>query len=240
MLIGCVIQARLDNGRLPGKVLADIGGWPMLKHVVKRVNLTRVPIVVATPAPNDEFEISHAIPEIVRDGVIIETPDCHPEDLLRRHLLVGQRHGWDAVMRVTSDCPLIDPFVCNEVLAIFRSGHYDYVANDIERTFPDGLGCEIMSVRALKWADFYAAIPEDRVHVSPWILRKFCDKKGGFVSYISVVCPFPGVAGLKFSVDTQADLERVIAIDQAKPADYSLGATLEAYKRAFPSSDNSQ
>ncbi len=154
--------------------------------------------------------------------------------MLKRHLLVAQRHGWDAVVRVTSDCPLIDPLTCMELRDIYDSGHYDYVANDIERTYPDGLGCEIMSVKALRWADYYATAPANRTHVSAWILQNLCSKK---ISYINMVCPYPGYAGVKLSVDTQADLDRVIAIDLAKPADYSLGATLAAYERAFPKKD---
>lgn len=241
MLIGCVIQARLGSTRLPGKVLADIGGWPMLKHVVRRVmfltSAEGIPVVVATP-PEDVAEIGDALPELHRDvGYSIIAPDCHPEDLLKRHLLVGQYLGWDAVMRVTSDCPLIDPFACNEVLAIFKSGHYDYVANDIIHTYPDGLGCEIMSLKALRWADFYTESGPDRQHVSPWIKSNIWTGKAGFLPANNVVCPYPGIKGLKFAVDTQADLDRAIAIDRAKPADYSLGATKAAYDRAFPASD---
>ncbi len=224
MSIGCVIQARLGSSRLPRKVLADIGGWPMLKHVVRRMTVLGIPIVVATP-PGDTEEIVQAMPEVFR-GADIAAPLCPPEDLLKRHLLVCQQYSWDAVMRVTSDCPLIDPLACNEVLGIFKSGHYDFVANDIDQTYPNGMGCEIMSLKALRWADFFAQ-PGDREHVSIWI------KKEKMFPSLNVVCPIPGVKGLKFSADTQADLDRVIAIDRAKPADYSLAATLQAYNRAM-------
>ncbi len=232
MHIGCIVQARLGNSRLPRKVLADIGGWPMLKHVVRRLDVLRIPIVIAVP-PGDEAEIESAMPEVFREaGITIEAPACHPDDLLKRHFLICQHRGWDAIMRVTSDCPLIDPFACNEVLAIFDSGHYDYVANDIVRTYPDGMGCEIMSMKALRWADFHAE-PHQREHVSPWIIDNIWSGKKGTVHAANVLCPIPGVKGLKFSVDTQVDLDRAIAVDQAKPADYSLVATLEAYNRVM-------
>ncbi len=206
----------------------------MLKHVVKRVLFTGAHVAIATP-PEDKDEIGGAVPELLREwGVTLEAPDCHPEDVLKRHLMVAQRNGWDAVMRVTSDCPLIDPFSCNEVLNIYMSRHYDYVANDIANTYPNGMGCEIMSVRALVWANYSATTAFEREHVSPWIRDNLRSGKKGMFDSANVVCPFPGVRGIKFSVDTQADLDCVIAIDQAKPADYSLGATREAYDRAFP------
>src|SRR5258708_7521495 len=235
MRIGCIIQARLDNFRLQRKVLADIGGWPMLKHVVLRLARMpeAIPLFPAVP-PGDLPEMVEAMPTIG-----FYSGDCHPEDVLKRHLLVAQAQGLDAVMRVTSDCPLIDPGACGEVLKIYQSGHYDYVANDLIQTYPDGLGCEIMSTKALRWADatLRPLDPEklnhessrDRIHVSPWIIRKV---KEGLFSGTNIVCPIPKIAELKFSVDTQQDLDRVRAIDAAKPADYSVGATVDAYNRA--------
>lgn len=231
MRIGCIIQARLDNARLPRKVLADIGGWPMLKHVVLRLARMpeSLPLFVAVPE-QDLKELSEALPAIG-----FHAPECYAEDVLKRHLMIAQRNSLDAVMRVTSDCPLIDPYACAELVGIYLSGHYDYVANDLIQSYPDGLGCEIMSTKALRWADvsLRPLDPEkpsyDRVHVSPWILRKV---KEGFFAGRNVVCPIPKIAELKFSVDTQDDLDRVRAIDDAvRPADYSLAATMEAYNR---------
>ena len=230
MRIGCIVQARLDNARLPRKVLADIGGWPMLKHVVLRLARMpeSLPLLVAVPE-QDLVELIEALPAIG-----FHAPECHPEDVLKRHLMVAQRNSLDAVMRVTSDCPLIDPAVCAELIGIYLSGHYDYVANDLIQSYPDGLGCEIMSTKALRWADasLRPLDPEkpshDRVHVSPWIIRKV---KEGFFAGRNVVCPIPKIAELKFSVDTQDDLDRVRAIDAARPADYSIAATVDAYNR---------
>lgn len=233
MRIGCIVQTRLDNFRLQRKVLADIGGWPMLKHVLLRlaeIPAQPIPIFVAVP-PGDFAELSPAI----APPVVAVAPQCHPEDVLKRHLMIAQSQSLDAVMRVTSDCPLIDPAVCAELVGVYLSGHYDYVANDLIQSYPDGLGCEIMSTKALRWADASLRLldPEkpshDRVHVSPWIIRKV---KEGFFAGRNVVCPIPKIAELKFSVDTQEDLDRVRAIDAAKPADYSIAATVDAYNRS--------
>ncbi len=222
MRIGCVIQARLGSTRLPNKVIADIGGWPMIKHVYRRLELLNLPAVIATP-PEDAGAIGKAVGPVV-------APNCPTDDVLKRYLMVAQQEGWDAVIRVTGDCPLIDPFVIKDMIGIFDRGGYDYVANDIARSFPDGLGVEIITTKALKWAHSKAVSPGDREHVSQWILRNLRPK--GMFEGFNYVCAFPDIGGIKLSVDTQAELERVRRVDDAKPADYSLDATMAAYRRS--------
>jgi len=133
-------------------------------------------------------------------------------------------------MRVTGDCPLIDPEACQRVLERFLLG-FDYCANDLVATYPDGLGCEVFTREALEYANLHVSDnnPADREHVTPFIIRGA--RKGQFM-YSNVRCPIVGVEALKFSVDTQEDLDRARAIDAAGPADFSLAATLEAYERS--------
>ena len=124
MRVGCIIQARLGSTRLPRKVLADIGGWAMVRHVWERMMIVGIPVIVATPI-EDEGRIP-----------VSEAYDCDPNDVLQRYLMAAKKHGLDAVMRVTGDCPLIDPESCMRVLDVFNSGHYDYVANDVSTLAP--------------------------------------------------------------------------------------------------------
>lgn len=213
MRIGCIIQARIGSTRLPNKINADIGGRTMLWHVVNRVekisglNL----IILAMPG---------------------EFPELNENDVLGRYILCARREALDAIMRVTSDCPLIDPNACQLVLERFLRG-FDYCANDWRAAtkYPDGMGCEVFSMAALKYADAFAdpKNPADREHVTPWIVRA-CQARQMEGSH--VVCPYPRIQNLKFSVDTQEDLDRARAIDAAGPRDFSLGATLEAFERA--------
>ncbi len=243
MRIGCIIQARLDSHRFPRKIMADIGGWPMIKHVVKRAKTIGIPLFVAAPV-DDAPEIASIV---AKEDVVTFPYEGHLEDGLGRYLACARVHGLDGVMRITGDCPLIDPFACREVLRVFQVGYwgeeypakghciFDYVSNDIVKSYPDGMGCEIFTIKALRWADAHLPatrndkLISDRAHVTPWIIRKV---KEGYFRDHHVVCPYPKVAELKFSVDSQEDLDRAIAIDRAKPADYSLGATIDAYERS--------
>ncbi len=229
MRVGCIIQARLGGTRLPGKILADIGGWPMIRHVYERMLGVGIPVVIACP-DGEEMEIYQATN---RQALVQGTPH-DPNDVLSRYLLVAQRQGFDGVMRVTGDCPLIDPDECSRVLRIFHSGHYSYVANDYWKSYPDGFGCEMFSRTTLadsaRWVK--PGNNTDREHVTPWIKRGVNLGGGRRYCGLNLCCPFPGLEDLKFSVDTQEDLERVRAIDSKLPeghTKYFLETTLEAW-----------
>jgi len=130
---------------------------------------------------------------------------------------------------VTGDCPLIAPEACQRVLERFLAGGYDYVANDLVQTYPDGLGCEVMTREALEYAHRHADKPYDREHVTPFIRRS-----KDFMKF-NIRCPLVGVEKLKLSVDTAEDLDFVRKIDAelrgGPPQKYSLEATLEAVGR---------
>ena len=226
MQVGCIIQARLGSSRLPRKVLADIGGWPMIRHVWERMGKVGIPVVVAAPV-EDEGRIPYA-----------ETYGV-PNDVLQRYLLAAKRHGFDAIMRVTGDCPLIDPEVCQRVLHLFLEQDLDYCANDLRPTYPKGLGCEVFTLEALERAHQNVKLsnPRDREDVTPWIIRGV---RGDYFDGRNVRCPIVGVENLNFSVDTQEDLERVRAIDAKLPQGhlkYSLETTLEAWARVQEATD---
>jgi glutamate-1-semialdehyde 2,1-aminomutase len=219
MQVGCIIQARLGSTRLPRKVMADIGGWPMIKHVVHRMK--SVPglgeIIVAVPRGDGEIPNSEEV-------------EGDPNDVLGRYFTTAQRHSLEGIMRVTGDCPFIDPFACLEVLELFRSGHYDYVANDIIQTYPDGMGCEMFSYRALRYAQAFVTKPAHRAHVSPWIRENLTS--GLRFAHRNVICPIPKIAERKFSVDTAAELHSAVQTDLAKPVDLTTAATIDAHGRA--------
>ncbi len=223
MNVGCIIQARIGSTRLPEKVFADIGGWLMIRHVMERMDKVGIPVVLAVPY-GEEVQFSRAFPV-----------ECSENDVLQRYLLTAQHYGFDAVMRVTGDCPLIDPFECSRVLGVFNSGHYDYVANDVYPSFPDGLGCEVFTKAALEEAHRGAKpdITADREHVTPWIKRGLNLVGGRRYCGLNLRCPYAGLENLKFSVDTQEDLDRVRAIDALLPDGlhkFRLDTTLEAWR----------
>lgn len=199
----------MNSTRLPGKVMMEIGGWPMIWHVQKRVGSVLQDIV--------------AWPELGEDE----------NDVLGRYWRKARSEALDAIIRVTGDCPLMAPEAIKIVLDSFCTLYrvHPLIANDLIPSYPNGLGVECFTYAALERAHLNATKPHDREHVSPYMKR---DKLN---NAINISCPINGISDLKLSVDTQEDLDFVRAIDAAKPRDFSLVATLEALKRA-QSQDN--
>lgn len=171
MNIVVVIQARTGSTRLPGKVLAPVCGRPLLEHMLERVRLAREPsaVVVATTvdAQDDAIErLCHALDVPVYRG--------HPLDCLDRHLRAAELYGADAVVKIPSDCPLIDPAAIDRVVARYRAaaGAYDYVSNLHPPSWPDGNDVEVISVAALRQAARETRDPFDLEHTTPFIVDR--------------------------------------------------------------------
>jgi spore coat polysaccharide biosynthesis protein SpsF len=161
-----IIQARMGSTRLPGKVLKDICGETMLARVVRRTRLASLlnEVVVATTLePLDqpiEDECRSLGAPVFRGS---------ENDVLDRYYRAAQAHDAGVVVRITSDCPLIDAEVIDQVIRAFFSQPCDYASNGIERTFPRGLDTEVMSLKALARAWHEAKESYQRVHVTPYL-----------------------------------------------------------------------
>jgi glutamate-1-semialdehyde aminotransferase/spore coat polysaccharide biosynthesis protein SpsF (cytidylyltransferase family) len=195
-----LIQARMGSSRLPGKVLADLGGRPMLWHVVDRVrgakSLDRV--VIATT--------DRAVDDPVAQFCEQEGVGCFrgsEQDVLDRFYQAARANGADVVVRITADCPLIDPAVIDKVVARFELGDCDYVSNCLRYTYPDGLDTEVFSFAALERAWREAEKPSEREHVTPY-LRAGKFRVAGVESEIPV-----SPAQYRWTVDHPADLQFV-------------------------------
>jgi len=164
-----IVQARLGSTRLPGKVLLPLGAYPVLGHVMRRVaraaSVDRV-VLATTTHPADDPLIDLADREgwsVVRGSV---------EDVLDRYMTAARAHDADLVVRITSDCPLIDPEVVDEVVAASLDEAWDFTANTIEpRTYPRGLDTEVISRTALARAWAEDEEPAWREHVTPYLYR---------------------------------------------------------------------
>lgn len=193
----------MGSTRLPGKVLADLGGRPMLARVVRRAALApgvdRV-LVATTTDPGDdpvaEFLAGEGIP-CFRGS---------EDDVLDRYFQAARSCGADPVVRVTADCPLIDPDVLGAVVATFRGGEFDYVSNTLERTYPVGLDVEVFSFAALARAHAEARLASEREHVTPYIWKHPTRFRHGQVRGSE------DHSALRWVVDHPADLEYARAI----------------------------
>ncbi len=203
MNITAIVQARMGSTRLPGKVLMDIGGESVLARVVhrlKRASQIRE-IVIATSAE-------------VKDGVIVR--ECErlavscfrgsEHDVLERYWRAAEQFRCDVVVRVTSDCPLIDPDVVDEVITAFIDKEADLACNDFPRTFPRGLDVEVLTIDALRRAREMSDQHYQREHVTPVIYER-----PEIFSVVSVQTK-PDLSHLRWTLDTREDLALVRAI----------------------------
>jgi len=170
-VIAAIVQARMGSSRLPGKTLADIGGRPMLGRLVDRARLipgVEQVIIATTDRPADKAILRFAEAEGLPASAGSE------QDVLDRIYRAATRFGVSVIVRVTPDCPMLDPEVSGRVLAEFRrlEGRADYVSNVHPPTFPDGLDTEVFSRVALEVAWRETRLPSDREHVTTYIWRQ--------------------------------------------------------------------
>jgi spore coat polysaccharide biosynthesis protein SpsF len=205
-----IIQARVSSTRLPGKVLSDVHGKPMLLRMIERVR--RCQLI-------DEFIVATSVsPE---DGPVADLCRAHSvpcfrgslNDVLDRFYRAAEAFLADVVVRLTADCPLVDPGVVDEACRVFRESKdkFDYVSNALKPTFPDGLDVSVISMRALKEAYQEATLPSEREHVVPWIW-KMSDWKGGNRYHAYNLECAKDLAHLRWTVDEASDLELIRAI----------------------------
>jgi len=195
------VQARMGSTRLPGKVLADIEGEPMMARVVERA--AAIPgvdevVVCTTDLEQDEplFELARARGWLTFRG--------SEDDVLGRFAGAARAHQADVIVRITSDCPLLDPEVIGRVVSAFRAGQprVHYASNTMRRTFPRGLDTEVVRRDALESADAEDRDPALREHVTPYIQRS------GRFALVEVV-DAADHSDLRWTVDTPDDLRLV-------------------------------
>ncbi|MBF9223032.1 cytidylyltransferase domain-containing protein [Hymenobacter ruricola] len=162
-----VVQARMGSSRLPGKVGLPLAGQPLLVRMVERVQRARLAgavVVATTTAPADdalaEMCAAHGLPCFRGDAL----------DLLDRHYQAAREYGAEVVLKIPSDCPLIDPAVIDQVLGVYLDNpdSFDFVSNLHPATFPDGNDVEIMRFSALQTAWREARRPLEREHTTPF------------------------------------------------------------------------
>ena len=168
MKICVILQARMGSERLPGKVLKEVLGKPLLGYQcqrLERVKLKNETVIATSIAASDD-----AIVDFCRKAAIVcfRGPE---EDVLARFEGAARSRSADVVVRLTGDCPLIDPEIVDRVIGFYlkNSSSYDYVSNVLKRTYPRGMDCEVFSYRALQEADREARLPAEREHVTRFI-----------------------------------------------------------------------
>jgi len=168
-----IIQARMGSTRLPGKVLRHLAGESVLAHVVARARAARR-LDGTWVATTDSADDAPIVAECVRLGV-----GCFrgsEQDVLSRYSGAAAASGAGTIVRITSDCPLFDPTLLDQMLAVFHEANQravtvDCLSNVIRRTHPRGLDAEIFTAGALERANREAKQPHEREHVTPYFYQ---------------------------------------------------------------------
>lgn len=178
--IGIIIQARMTSTRFPGKSLAIIHKKPVLEWVLSRALKIR-------PPKGLKAEVILAVPDTDESEPMLELADtmkvsnfCGPEfNVLKRYYDAARFFKFEYIVRITADCPFIDPTVCSEVLQLLIWRKLDYTSNVFpKRTYPAGLDCEAFTFDCLEAAHKLAESPYDTEHVTPWMQRTEEVRKG--------------------------------------------------------------
>lgn len=209
-MIAAIIQARMGSTRLPGKVLMNLAEKPVLWHIIRRLQhaglLDRICVATTTGPEDDQIENA-----CVSWGIDVCRGSC--DDVLQRYLTCAKHLGMgpgrnDYIVRVTADCPLVDPAIVDTITKKAINGQYDYASNVDPPSFPDGLDVEIFRFEMLEFAVLEATLPSDREHVTPFIR-----KNNAFVKYN--YANTPDLSNLRLTLDTPEDFRLVSMIYDA-------------------------
>lgn len=202
--VAVIIQARMGSSRLPCKVMKSICGRTVLEHVILRVKQCKEvdDIIIATTTCDRDEAIAN---EAIRCGAKYFRGS--ENDVLSRYYLAAKENNADIIVRITSDCPLIDPIIADKVIQFYKNSEYDIVTNaglDLsQRTFPRGLDVEVFSFSALEDAFNNADKEYQREHVTPYVYEHY--KTGHFKNQADF-------SKYRWTLDTDEDFELISKI----------------------------
>jgi len=210
-----IIQARMGSSRLPGKVLAEIDGQPLLGILISRVKSSKFldQIVIATTTEKAD--------DILCDWLINEGVEYFrgsERDVLDRFWQCAKLYRADIIVRITADDPLKDSEIIDKALGMLkRSESVDYVSNTLKPTYPEGLDVEVFRFSALKKANAEATLASEREHVTPYIWKN----RAKFKSLNFEMTP--NLSDWRWTVDKSEDLEFVRSLLRLVGNDMSTG-----------------
>jgi len=163
MKVLTIIQARISSSRLPGKAMMEIKGKPILEHIVTSLKFSKQSdkLIIATSDNTDDNSIENLAKKL---GVFCFRGSKN--DVLDRFYKCAKLHGGELIIRITADCPLIDPEVVDEAIVLCKMGNYDYCSNMINQTYPQGYLVEILTFETLEKLYKNCHNPLSREHVT--------------------------------------------------------------------------
>lgn len=202
MKVVAIVQARVGSTRLPNKVMKPIGGKPMIELLLRRLACSREidEIVVATSVDSRNMPlVEHVL------GLGYQCIQGSENDVLDRYIQAGRATGAEIAVRITGDCPLLDPELVDACIRAFRKGGGDYLSNAAPPSFPDGLDIEVFRFDSLEQAARETLRPFDREHVTPYLRESGKFKNDSLTND-------QDLSGLRWTVDEPADFEVISGV----------------------------
>jgi len=200
-MIGCIIQARMGSTRLPGKVMREVDGKnPALFYTVNQIQSCKLidKIVIATTDLNEDSIIVNYVKKLN-----VEYFQGSSEDVLDRCYQCAKKFGFSTIIRLTADNILIDPEIVDNAIKLFQNNNYDYITNELIRTFPQGIFVEILSFKTIENVWKNANLPSEREHVTTYI-KNHKEKFNIFNIENSI-----NISHFRLTIDTIDDLKLV-------------------------------
>ena len=199
--VSAIVQARMDSKRLPGKVLLKIRNKTILEHVVLRLKKSKNidEVIVATSNHKNDIKIINLCKK-----KNFKYYSGSKNNLVNRYLEAAKKYHCKNIVRITADCPLIDPNVIDEIIEIYKKSSYELVS--LYGEFPDGLDASIVSLEALKKIKKYAKKNYEKEHIFQAVYNN--PKKFKFLDYEK----FSGLDKLRLTLDEPKDLELISKI----------------------------
>lgn len=194
--IVAIVQARHSSSRLPGKVEKALGKHTVIEFIIKRLQKCGAidEIVLATTTCKSDDNLV----EIAKKNKV-RTIRGEVDDVLSRYAKAAEKTKADIIIRVTGDCPFVDPELISSMLKIYDDHKFDYYCNCMPATYPDGLDIEIFTTKVLMQANQYAQKRSEREHVTPWIRNEKWTNKGNHANN-------KDLSGLRWTIDEPEDL----------------------------------
>ncbi|MBI5437577.1 MAG: aminotransferase class III-fold pyridoxal phosphate-dependent enzyme [Nitrosomonadales bacterium] len=204
MKVVALVQARMGSTRLPNKVMKPIGGVPMIELLLSRLSQAKEvgQIVVATSVDTRNQPLVEHVRKL---GYACEQGS--ENDVLDRFLQAAKAHQADVVVRITGDCPLVDPELVDETIRRFKAACVDYFSNVAPPTYPDGLDIEVFTFTALEKASQATSKPFDREHVTPYLRES-----GKFTT--AAMQHSQDFSAMRWTVDEPADFDVIEKVFQ--------------------------
>jgi spore coat polysaccharide biosynthesis protein SpsF len=205
--IAAIVQARMGSTRFPGKSLAPYGESTVLQHELTRLRRVRYPIALVV-ATSERAEDDAIVDACAAEGVAVVRGSA--DDVLARFALVVEslQQQPELVLRICADRPLLCPILVDELLDAYDAlGRPDYLANNLQPSYPDGLDLELVRTGVLLEAARSAVDPYEREHVTPFVYRR-----PERFSLAGLVCPFGDFAHVRVALDTPKDHERLLRL----------------------------